>query len=88
MALLAPASPCIKGGAVLTAVGDGPDQALYWEVASLDPDTGEEGPGLGSLKWQITRTDASSRSVNLYQAPTDPAYTGRVERVRVRRIPG
>ena len=88
MPLLAPTSPCIKGGAVLTAVGDIPDQALYWEVVGLDPETGEEGPGLGSLQWTVTRTDTSFRSVNLYRAPSDPAYAGWVERVKFRRIPG
>ena len=88
MAVIVPSQPRIKGGAVLTAIGDVPDQALYWELLGLDPDTGEEIPGLGSLKWRVTRTDASSRAVNLYQSPTDPALAGRVERIRVRRAAG
>ena len=75
----------IKGGVVLTAVGDAPDQALYWELVGLDPETQAEVPGLGSLKWSVTRTDGGSRTVNLYQSPTDTALAGRVERIRVRR---
>ena len=88
MAVIVPSQPRIKGGAVLSAVGDVPDQALYWELVGLDPETQAEGPGLGSLKWSVTRTDASSRAVNLYQSPTDPALAGRVERIRVRRAAG
>jgi hypothetical protein len=78
--------PRIKSGAVLTAVGDAPDQAIYWEVLGLDPESGEEGPALGSLKWSVTRTDASCRSVNLYQSPTDPLYAGRTERFKIWRV--
>ena len=88
MAVIVPSQPRIKGGVVLTAVGDAPDQALYWELAGLDPETQGEGPALGSLQWSVTRTDASSRAVNLYQSPTDPALAGRVERIRVRRAAG
>ncbi len=87
MAIILPSQPRIGGGVVVTAVGDGPDQAIYWELVGLDPETGEEGPGLGSLKWQVTRTDASNRSANIYQAPTDPAYAGRTERIKTRRVP-
>ena len=86
MPILTPSPPRINSGAVITAVGDAPDQALYWELLGLDPDTGEEGPALGTLKWQVTRTDASCRAVNLYQAPKNPAYAGRVERFKERRV--
>jgi len=84
MKLLAPFSPRIKGGGVITAVADYPDQALYWELVSYDPDTGQEGPPLGSLKWDHTRADKAALSINIYLAPTDPAQAGKTDRIRVR----
>jgi hypothetical protein len=82
--LLAPFQPRVKGGGVITVVGDSPDQALYWELVSFDPATGLEGPPLGSLRWDHTRTDQAKLSLNIYLAPTDPALAGKVDRVKVR----
>jgi hypothetical protein len=82
--LLVPRRPHIGSGAVITAVGEGAGQALYWELVSYDPETETEGPAYGSLKWDHTRTDASQRSANIYSAPTDPALAGKIDRVKVR----
>jgi hypothetical protein len=84
MKLLAPFQPRVKGGGVITVVGDCPDQALYWELVSFDRETGLEGPPLGSLRWDHTRTDQAGLSVNVYLAPTDPALAGKMDRVKVR----
>jgi hypothetical protein len=83
MPLLAPFSPRIGGGGVITAIAD-PEQALYWELVSYDPVTQEEGPPLGSLRYGHTRADKAGLAVNLYQAPTDPALAGKIDRVKVR----
>jgi len=65
-------------------MGDYSDQALYWELVSFDPATGREGPPLGSLRCDHTRTDQARLSVNVYLAPTDPALAGKIDRVKVR----
>jgi hypothetical protein len=83
--ILAPFKPHIRGGGVITAGGTAPDQALYWELVSVDPVTGQEGPPLGRLKWSYTKTDKAGLSVNLYFAPTDRAHIGKIDRVKVRR---
>jgi hypothetical protein len=79
--------PKIGGGGVIT-VSAGPNQAIYWQLVSLDPDTQEEIPALGSLGWSKTKTDINGLTANLYYAPTDPDLTGRVDRVKVRRVAG
>lgn len=84
MKILAPFSPGIGGGGVITVVADYPDQALFWELVSFDPATGREGPPLGSLKWDHSRADKAGLSVNIYLAPTEPAPAGMVDRVKVR----
>ena len=84
MKLLAPFQPRVKGGGVITVAGDSPDQALYWELVSFDPETGMEGPPLGSLRWDHTRTDQAGLSVNVYLAPADSALAGKMDRVKVR----
>ncbi len=84
MRLLAPFKPFIGGGGVLTAVADYPGQSLYWELVSYDPVSGLEGPGLGCLKWDHTRADASGLSCNIYLAPTDPSKAGLVDRIKLR----
>ncbi len=84
MKLLAPFQPRIKGGGVLTAVADYPGQAVFWELVSFDPATGQEGPPLGSLKWDHTRADRAGLSINVYLAPADPAQAGKTDRVKRR----
>ncbi len=84
MKVLVPFKPRIGGGGVVTAVGGAPGLAVYWELVSYDPETGLEGPPLGSLKWDRSKTDKSGLAVNVYTAPTDPGLAGRTDRVRVR----
>lgn len=84
MKLLAPFSPRIGGGGVITALADYADQAIYWELVSYDPGTGLEGPPLGSLTWDHTRANKAALSVNIYLAPTEPADAGKIDRVKVR----
>jgi len=83
MQILAPFSPHIKGGGVITVIADTPEQALFWELVSYDPGTGE-GPPLGSLRWPVTRADKAGLSVNIYLAPIDPGLAGKIDRVKVR----
>jgi hypothetical protein len=82
--ILVPFSPRIGGGGVITVMADYPDQALFWELVSVNPGTGREGPPLGSLQWDHTRADKAGLSVNIYLAPANPALAGMVDRVRVR----
>lgn len=84
MKLLAPFNPRIGGGGVITALADYPDQALYWEVVSYDPETELEGAPLGSLKWDHTRANQAALSVNIYLAPTDPGDAGKIDRIKVK----
>lgn len=79
-----PNQPCIGGGGVITAIGEAIDQALYWELVSFDPDSGLEGPPLGSLKYPRTRTDAARLTANIYYAPKDHALAGKIDRVKVK----
>ena len=72
MRLLAPFTPRIGGGGMITAVADYPGQALFWQLVGFDPATGLEGEALGSLKWDHTRADPAGLSVNPYLAPTSP----------------
>ncbi|MDD5640148.1 MAG: hypothetical protein PHX53_00760 [Syntrophales bacterium] len=83
MKILAPFSPHIKGGGVITVIADSPEQALFWELVSYDPVTGE-GPPLGSLRWPVTRADKAGLSVNIYLAPLEPGLAGKIDRVKVR----
>jgi hypothetical protein len=82
--LIASRPACISAGIVITAVGSAVDQALYWELVSFDPATGLEGPPLGSLKYQRTRTEAAQLSTNIYYAPKDPTLAGKIDRVKVK----
>jgi len=76
VAVIVPSQPRIKGGAVLTAVGDAPDQALYWELVGLDRKP-KRRARLGSLKWRVTQTDASSRrSTSINPLPIRPLPAG------------
>jgi hypothetical protein len=85
MEILAPFQPRIKGGGVITVKGEAPGQAIFFELVSIDPESGEEGPAWGSLRWPLRRTDGSSLATNIYLAPIDPAYAGGIDRVKVRR---
>jgi hypothetical protein len=80
--LSAAKQPTIGGGTALTALGDAVDQAVYWELVSYDPGTDTEGPAMGSLLFERTKTDGAMCSKNYYFAPADPALTGRVDRIK------
>lgn len=67
--LIAPRNPNAGAGVAVTFKGSAPNHAVYWELKSVDPDTGVEYPGRGYLKWQRTRTDAAGLSVNYYFGP-------------------
>ena len=77
MAVIVPSQPRIKGGAVLTAVGDAPDQALYWELVGLDPETQAEGPALGPCNGASPGpTQALGRSISINPLPIRPLSAG------------
>jgi hypothetical protein len=81
--LILPRHPTAGAGAAVTFQGDAPNQGVYWEVVSVDPDTGAEGLAHGSLKWQRTRTNGAGQSVNYYFAL---ASSGHTERIRTRAV--
>jgi len=83
MSILIPKMPHVGGGCMITFVGDNPDQAVYWELVSIDPATGFEGAPLGTLKWDKTKTDGAGLSVNPYFAP-QTVEEGWHDRVKVR----
>lgn len=82
--LLVPRHPTAGAGIAVTFQGDAPDQGVFWEVVSVDPNTGAENVARGYLKWTRTRTNGAGQSVNYYFAPAsgsgqDIRYdTGRV----------
>jgi hypothetical protein len=82
--VLVPFISRIGGGGAITVVSTEENRAIYWELVSYDPETGFEGPAYGSLKWEMTKTDATKRSMNFYFAPTDPIYAGKIDRVKIR----
>lgn len=60
-------------GGVLTFVGTGEDQAVFWSLEGFDPDTGLPCASVGTLNKIVTFTDKSNRATNVYMAPTsDP----------------
>ena len=81
--LILPRQPTAGAGVAVTFQGRGPNQGVFWEVVSVDPDTGAEGLARGSLKWQWTRTNRAGLSVNFYFAP---ASSGCMERLRARTV--
>ena len=80
----APFKPYIGAGGVLTVSTGVPEQAIYWELVSWDPDTETEGVAYGSLKYSKTKTDAGGFSTNIYTGPTNPALVGLIDRVKVK----
>jgi len=68
--LKAPFTARVQGGGVLTCIGTGVSQAVYWFLAAVDPrpDLGPW-PPVGTLRWQRRKTDASKRATNIYLAP-------------------
>ena len=81
--LILPRHPTAGAGVAITFQGHSPNQGVFWEVVSVDPETGVEGLARGSLKWQWTRTDGAGLSVNFYFAPT---LSGCTERLRARTV--
>jgi hypothetical protein len=81
--LILPRHPTAGAGVAVTFQGRGPNQGVFWEVVSVDPDTGAEGLASGSLKWQWTRTDRAGLSINFYFAPDT---SGCIERIRARTV--
>lgn len=67
--LIVPRQPTAGAGIAITYQGASPDQGVFWEVVSIDPNTGVEGVARGYLKWARTRTNGAGQSVNYYFAP-------------------
>ena len=87
--LVAPRKPTARAGVAVTYRGGTPNQAVYWEVVYVDPDTGAEWASRGYLKWRRTRTDAAGQSLNYYYAPDeDPGMTVKYDTGRVYDTPG
>jgi hypothetical protein len=64
----------VKGGGVLTFVGTAENQAVYWSLLALDPNTGLYWGPMGELAKVVTLTDKSRCATNAYLAPDhDPA---------------
>lgn len=82
--LIVPRNPVAGAGIAVTFQGDTSNQAVYWEVVSVDPNTGVEYPGRGYLKWRRTRTDAAGLSINYYFGP--PPGKGLVPRYDTGRL--
>lgn len=82
--LLAPFTPKVGGGGVITARTGMVDQAVYWELVSYDPITDTEGAPYGTLRWNKTKTNAARMSANFYLAPTNPDLAGMTDRIKVR----
>jgi hypothetical protein len=82
--LLASNQPAIGSSAALTVMGDQVDQAVYWELVSHDPETGLEGPPMGSLLYEYTKTDGAMSGKNYYFAPSNPAFAGKIDRVKAK----
>lgn len=68
--LIAPRHPTAGAGVAVTFQGDAPDRGVFWEVVSVDFNTGAEDVARGYLKWQRTRTNGAGQSVNFFFAPT------------------
>ena len=82
--LIIPRQPEAGAGIAITYQGDAPDQGVFWEVVSVDPNTGAEGLSRGYLKWARTRTNGAGQSVNYYFAP--PGDSGQALRYSAGRI--
>ena len=78
--LILPRYPTAGAGIAITFQGDAPNQGVFWEVVGVDPETGNEGPAVGALKWEQTRTNAASLSINFYSAPGGAA--GMIDRIK------
>lgn len=82
--LIVPRQPTAGAGIAITYQGTGPDQGVFWEVVSVDPNTGDEGLARGYLKYARTKTDGAGLSVNYYFAP--PGDSGQSVRYDAGRI--
>jgi hypothetical protein len=68
--LLVRFQPRVKYGGLVTFKGTRANQAVYWTLQAWNPETQEFQAPLGSLSYSRTKTDSSSLSVNIYNAPT------------------
>jgi hypothetical protein len=60
----------LKGGGVITFVGDRAYQAVHWETLAYDVFTDAYWPPIGTLGQERTKTGKSFLSTNTYLAPT------------------
>lgn len=58
-------------GGVITFSGTRANQAVYWSLLGYNSETQEYGVAYGSLRYSKTRTNFSSQSANIYQAPLE-----------------
>ena len=65
----------VKGGGVLTFIGNLAEQAVSWFLDAIDPRPGMgPWPPVGSLRWQRRKTDKAHRATNIYLAPDHPPH--------------
>jgi len=67
--LLVRFQPRLKHGGLVTFKGSRANQAVHWTLQAWNPETQEFQAPFGSLLYSITKTDSSSLSVNVYNAP-------------------
>ena len=63
----------LNSGGVMTFRGDMPDQAIYWTLIGIARGDADEEINMlpcGEVRWDHTKTDKASLSVNLYKAPS------------------
>lgn len=60
----------VGSGGVLTFIGTGEDQAVFWSLEGFDPSTELPCASVGTLRKLVTFTDKSNRATNVYMAPT------------------
>lgn len=76
--------PRVGIGGVITWQGDRANQAVFWELKSVNIITGVEGAPYGSLLYDRTHTDKSYLCTNIYTAPDVAPPDNVYDKVKVR----